>query len=400
MKQYPYERPIVQEILTGFGLKKKLMHVITGPRQVGKTTAAVQISEKWNSPVINVSADLPLPPASEWIRSQWERAEYEAKRLKDNRSEVLLILDEIQKVKDWSEIIKGLWDKLIRDNLPIQVIILGSSSLLIQKGLSESLAGRFFLYRCTHWTFPEMEKAFKWDLEQWLFYGGYPGAAPLVDQEDIWARYVVDSLIETVLAKDVLQLQTVAKPALLRHLFMLSVVHPAQILSYNKMLGQLHDAGNTTTLAHYLRLLESAFLISGLDLFKGNIQRKRGSSPKLIVWNNGLVNSLKGESFSSSRENSSWWGRLVENAVGAHLLNHLTGINYEVYYWRDKGLEIDFVIKTPGQLWGIEVKSGNTKNVKGLSAFSKAYPDARIIIVGADGIPLEEFFRSNPADMF
>ncbi|MFN2127538.1 MAG: ATP-binding protein, partial [Anaerolineales bacterium] len=361
MKQYPYERPIIQEILTGFGLKKKLMHVITGPRQVGKTTAAVQISEKWNGPVINVSADLPLPPAPEWIRSQWERAEYEAKRLKDNRSEVLLILDEIQKVKDWSEIIKGLWDKLIRDNLPIQVIIPGSSSLLIQKGLSESLAGRFFLYRCTHWTFPEMENAFKWDLEQWLFYGGYPGAAPLFDQEDIWARYVVDSLIETVLAKDVLQLQAVAKPALLRHLFMLSVVHPAQILSYNKMLGQLHDAGNTTTLAHYLRLLESAFLISGLDLFKGNIQRKRGSSPKLIVWNNGLVNSLKGESFSSSRENFSWWGRLVENAVGAHLLNHLTGINYEVCYWRDKGLEIDFVIKTPGKLWGIEVKSGNTK---------------------------------------
>ena len=208
--------------------------------------------------------------------------------MKDNGSEVLLILDEIQKVRNWSEIVKGLWDKLIRENLSVQVIILGSSSLLIQKGLSESLAGRFFLYRCTHWTFPEMENAFKWDLEQWLFYGGYPGAAPLVEQEDIWARYVVDSLIETVLAKDVLQLQTVAKPALLRHLFMLSVVHPAQILSYTKMLGQLHDAGNTTTLAHYLRLLESAFLISGLDLFKGNIQRKRGSSPKLIIWNNGL----------------------------------------------------------------------------------------------------------------
>jgi len=400
MQQYSYERSIVQEILTGFGLKKKLMHVITGPRQVGKTTAALQISEKWKGPVINASADLPLPPAPEWIRSQWERAEYEAKRLKNNGSEVLLILDEIQKVKKWSETVKGLWDKLIRDNLPVQVIILGSSSLLIQKGLSESLAGRFFLYRCTHWTFPEMEKAFKWDLEQWLFYGGYPGAAPLVEQEDIWARYVVDSLIETVLAKDVLQLQAVAKPALLRHLFMLSVVHPAQILSYNKMLGQLHDAGNTTTLAHYLRLLESAFLISGLDLFKGNIQRKRGSSPKLIIWNNGLINALKGESFSVSRENFSWWGRLVENAVGAHLLNHLTGINYEVYYWRYKGLEIDFVIKTPRQLWGIEVKSGNTKNEKGLSAFSNAYPDAKIIIVGADGIPLEEFFRSIPTDMF
>jgi len=223
---------------------------------------------KWKGPVIHASADLPLPPEPEWVRFHWDRTEAEAKRTRYENREPLLILDEVQKVKGLSEIVKALWDKSCRENFPIQVIILGSSSLLIQKGLSESLAGRFFLYRCPHWTFSEMEQAFSWDLEQWVFFGGYPGAAPFIDQEDVWSRYVMDSLVETVLAKDVLQLQTISKPALLRHLFMLSAVHPAQILSYNKMLGQLQDAGNTTTLAHYLKLLETAFLISGLDLFK------------------------------------------------------------------------------------------------------------------------------------
>ncbi|MFO8090815.1 MAG: ATP-binding protein [Desulfatiglandaceae bacterium] len=400
MEEYAYERPFVSEVLNGLGRKKRLLQIITGPRQVGKTTAALQIAAKWNGPVIHASADLPLPPEPEWVLSHWNRAEAEAKRARDENREPLLILDEVQKVKGWSEVVKALWDKSYRDNLPIQVIILGSSSLLIQKGLSESLAGRFFLYRCPHWTFSEMEQAFSWDLEQWVFFGGYPGAAPFIDQEDVWSRYVMDSLVETVLAKDVLQLQTISKPALLRHLFMLSVVHPAQILSYNKMLGQLQDAGNTTTLAHYLKLLETAFLISGLDLFKGGIQRKRGNSPKLIIWNNGLINALTGDSLSTSRSNYSWWGRLVENAVGAHLLNHLGGIPYSVYYWRHKNLEVDFVVKTPKQMWGIEVKSGKPKNPKGIAGFLRMYPDARTLTVGSEDMPVETFFRTDPRDLF
>ena len=210
----------------------------------------------------------------------------------------------------------------------------------------------------------------------------------------------MNSLIETVLAKDVLQLQTIAKPTLLRHLFMLSAVHPAQILSYNKMLGQLQDAGNTTTLAHYLKLLESAFLISGLELFKGGRRQKRGSSPKLIIWNNGLINALGADSLKDSRNDYSWWGRLIENAVGAHLLNHLMDFPYSVYYWRYKGLEVDFVVKTPKRIWGIEVKSGGPKNPKGISEFRKHYPEARTMIVGPQGMALEEFFRADPRDMF
>lgn len=400
MLEYPYERAVVNDIIQGMGMKKRLLHILIGPRQVGKTTAALQIAEKWQGPVINASADSPLPPGPEWIRVHWERAINEIKHHENKGAEALLILDEVQKVRGWSEVVKELWDEACREMARLQVLILGSSSLLIQKGISESLAGRFFLHRCIHWGFQEMEQAFSWDLDQWLFFGGYPGAVPFIEQEEIWSRYIVDSLIETVLAKDVLQLQTVNKPTLLRHLFMLSAVHPAQILSYNKMLGQLHDAGNTTTLAHYLKLFETAFLISGLELFKWGRRQKRGSSPKLIIWNNGLINALAGDSLRDTRNNYPWWGRLVENAVGAHLLNYLTDLPYSIYYWRHKGLEVDFVVKTPKQVWGIEVKSGNAKNPKGISEFLKLYPEARIMLVGPQGMPLEEFFRTNPRDLF
>lgn len=400
MIAYNYERPIVKDILKGLGMKKKLLHIITGPRQVGKTTAALQIGEKWQGQVIVGSADLPLPPDHEWIRSQWERARYASEGSRNKNGDVLLILDEVQKVAGWSEVVKDLWDRTCRENIGIQVIVLGSSSLLIQKGLSESLAGRFFLYRCTHWGLDEMDKAFSWDLDRWLFFGGYPGAAPLIEDESTWSRYVVDSLIETVIAKDVLQLQTIAKPALLRHLFMLSAVHPAQILSYNKMIGQLQNAGNTTTLSHYLKLLEAAYLISGLELFKCGRRQKRGSSPKLIIWNNGLINAITGDTFEESRNDYSWWGRLLENAVGAHLLNHLREFPYSVYYWRYRGVEMDFVVRTPRRIWGLEVKSGKSKNPKGMPEFKKYCPEAHIRFIGPQGIPFEEFFRSHPKDLF
>jgi len=183
MLEYPYERPVVADIIKGMGMKKRLLHIITGPRQVGKTTAALQVAEKWRGPVVNSSADLPLPPGPEWIQAQWERALYESKIKEKEGSDVLLILDEVQKVRGWSEVVKELWDKECREKAGIQVIILGSSSLLIQKGLAESLAGRFFLYRCTHWGLREMEHAFSWDMDQWLFFGGYPGAAAFIDHE-------------------------------------------------------------------------------------------------------------------------------------------------------------------------------------------------------------------------
>lgn len=369
------------------------IQVICGPRQVGKTTAARQIMEVAEMPSIYSTADSAAPLGPEWLETQWYRAERESKTA---QGPVLLVLDELQKIAGWSDTLKLFWDQRRSD---IRLLILGSSAMLLQKGLTESLAGRFFLHRFPHWTFPECRETFGWDMEKWLFFGGYPGAALFSGKEADWKHYVTDSLIETVLSKDVLQLKNVTKPALLRNLFGLSATFPAQIFSYNKMLGQLHEAGNTTTLAHYLKLLESAFLISGLDLYSRGQQRKRGSSPKLIIWNNALINAVGLRTAAQCVEDTVWRGRLVENAVGAHLLQSLHAPNISVTYWRKGNLEVDFVVESGDQTLAIEVKSGRAGKVPGLAAFKKLYPHSRAVIIGGSGIPLEEFFADNGMDL-
>lgn len=367
-----------------------------GPRQVGKTTIARQIQESINISTIYATADSPVPLDTTWIETQWRRAIADGTA---SGAPVILILDELQKVRGWSETLKLLWDS--RPAFPeVRVLILGSSALLMQEGLSESLAGRFFLHRCNHWGYLECRDAFNWSLEQWIYFGGYPGAAAFIDNETSWKRYITDSLIETVLARDVMQMSKVAKPVLLRHLFALAATLPAQFVSYTKMLGQLHDAGNTTTLAHYLKLLEYAFLASGLELFSRGLQRKRGSSPKLVLWNNALVNALSTRSFSYSLDDTIWWGRLVENAVGAHLCNNLNSVEYTITYWREGDHEVDFVVSRGRDIWAIEVKSGRSGKAVGLTRFRNRYPDAHVLLVGGQGIPLVEFFSTDTALWF
>jgi len=391
-----FKRSLVPLLVNELEKQQPVFQVLTGPRQVGKTTIAYQVMDQLPFPSLYASADSPLPPGPEWIETQWRRAEVEADR---TGGAVLLVLDEVQKVRGWSESLKSKWDAAIRTSRDIRLLILGSSALLIQAGLSESLTGRFFLHRCGHWSFQECVDAFGWDLPRWLYFGGYPGAAAFSDDERKWKRYVTDSLIETVLARDVLQLQKITKPTLLRHLFALSATFPAQILSYNKMLGQLQDVGNTTTIAQYLRLLETAFLVSGLELFSRGSVRKRGSSPKLLLWNNALVNALSNRSFDDSIADTSWWGRLVENAVGGYLLGTLSPADYAITYWRERDREVDFVIARGIKLWAIEVKSGRSGKTTGLELFRTRYPDAQILIVGGNGIPLQEFFAA-PAEMW
>jgi predicted AAA+ superfamily ATPase len=388
-----YERPVVETVSRMIRKGPPLLHVLVGARQVGKTTAAVQVVEKLGLPQVVGAADTALPPGPEWVETQWARARAE---VGGRQRSVVLVLDEIQKVRGWSEEVKRLWDEDRRRGRSLHVMLLGSSSLLLHRGLSESLAGRFFLHRCPHWSWEECRKAFGWGLDRWLYFGGYPGSAPLADRPIEWRQYVADSLVETVLSRDVLQLQTVAKPALLRHLFALATCFPAQVLSYNKMLGQLQDAGNTTTLAHYLTLLETAFLVSGLELFSRGQRRKRGSSPKLVLWNQALINALSHRSMQDARADAAWWGRLVENAVGAHLLNHLPPIEWTVTYWRRGSAEVDYVVERGRALWALEVKSGRGGRVSGLMAFRALYPSARTLLIGSDGIPLEEFLGSDP----
>jgi len=356
-----YTRPQAAELLRRLGERRRFIHVVTGARQVGKTTLVTQVVERARLPYVFASADEPTLRASDWIDAQWEAARL---LLRDTgQGGALLVLDEVQKVPHWSEAVKRLWDADTRARRPLKVVLLGSAPLLVQRGLTESLAGRFEVVHLPHWTWAEMEEAFDWNVEQYLFYGGYPGAAPLIGEPDRWARYIRDSLIETTIARDVLLLSRVDKPAVLRRLFELGCAYSGQILSYTKMLGQLHDAGNTTTLAHYLELLTGAGMLVGLQKYAAAVVRQRGSSPKLQVLNTALMTAPSGVTFSEARHDREFWGRLVESAVGAHLANAAAAGECEVFYWRDRNAEVDFVVRAGKSVTAIEVKSGRAREV-------------------------------------
>ena len=302
-----------------------------------------------------------------------------------------MVLDEVQKVPAWSETVKRLWDEDTAAGPRLRIMLLGSAPLLVQRGLSESLAGRFELIRIPHWSFGEMRAAFGWTLDEYLYFGGYPGAATLRGDLDRWTSYIRESLVETTVSRDVLLLTRVDKPALLRQLFRLGCDYSGQVLSYQKMLGQLQDAGNTTTLAHYLDLLSGAGLITGLQKYSSGRARQRGSSPKLLVMNTALMTASSGLSFEAARADRDFWGRLTESAAGAHLLNTADG-KTEVFYWRERGREVDFVIRAGRSVVAIEVTSGRRKeSLAGMEAFARAFRPRRTLLVGAQGIPLEEF---------
>ncbi|GIV01103.1 MAG: ATPase AAA [Actinomycetota bacterium] len=386
-----YRRPVFDLVLRRLRERRRFLQVLAGPRQVGKTTLALQVLEALERPSHYASADDPVGRDVAWLEAQWDLGRLAARQ---DRRGAVLVLDEVQKVPGWSEIVKRLWDEDTRRRVPLRVLLLGSAPLLVQRGLTESLAGRFELVRVTHWSFPEMRAAFGWDLERYLFYGGYPGSAPLIRDPRRWAAYIRDSLIETTISRDVLLLARVDKPALLRQLFRLACEYSGQVLSYTKMLGQLQDAGNTTTLAHYLELLAGAGLVVGLEKFSGSALRRRGSSPKLLALNTALISATAGLSPREARANPEVWGRLVETAVGAHLVN----AGLEVHWWRERNLEVDFVVRRGRTVVAIEVTSGRRKgSLPGMAAFARAFRPARRLLVGGQGIPLEEFL-SRPAE--
>lgn len=309
----------------------------------------------------------------------------------------VLAIDEIQKIPRWSEIVKGLWDQDRAEGLDLRVVLLGSSPLLVQQGLTESLAGRYELIRLHHWSYPEMHEAFGLTLDEYLYFGGYPGSAPLIRDEARWRAYVRSSLIEPSIQKDILLMTRVDKPALLKQVFAHGCEQSGQIFSYNKMLGQLQDAGNTVTLAHYLDLLATAGLIVGLPKYAGQRPRRRASSPKLNVLNTALMTVGSGYSFAQAKADRGYWGRLVESAVGAHLFN--SGIpECGLYYWRESPHEVDFLIERGPRRTGLEVKSGRVPGrTPGLDAFCDAFGDCRRLLIGEGGVSLPELF-SYPAD--
>jgi predicted AAA+ superfamily ATPase len=370
---------------------RRFIQVLAGPRQTGKTTLARQIMAGMKIPSHYATADEPALKDRTWLEQQWEIARVKT-RSGEQTSKTLLVLDEIQKITGWSETVKRLWDEDTASRLPLQVVVLGSSPLLVRHGITESLAGRFEVIPIMHWSFSEMQKSFGWNMEQYLFYGGYPGAAELIEDHQRWSSYIIDALIETTVSRDILLMTRVDKPALLRRLFELGCLYSGQILSYQKMLGQLQDAGNTTTLAHYLHLLEGAGLLVGLSKYAGQQVRRRASSPKLLVLNTALMTVLSRRTFAEAKDDPNYWGRLQESAIGATLANGFKGHDTDLYYWSHLHHEVDFVLCRGRKLVGIEVKSGQQKtSLPGLESFSRQFKVQRKLLVGAQGIPLQEF---------
>jgi hypothetical protein len=368
---------------------RRFIQVLLGPRQVGKTTLVRQLIETSTLPCHYVTADVVSVFEKTWIKTQWEIA-----RQKSGNAPGLLIIDEVQKILNWSNEIKALWDQDTYDKRDLKVILLGSSPWLMQKGLTESLAGRFEIIPVTHWFFPEMQQAFQWTLTEYAYFGAYPGAASLANKPDItrWLNYINDSLIETTISRDILLMSQVNKPALLRSLFQLACIYSGQILSYQKMLGQLQDAGNTTTLAHYLELLAGAGLIASIPKYSKHVIRQRASSPKLQVMNTALMTAQLGMDYQALTQNREVWGRLMESVVGAYLLNAIRGTDIKVYYWREGNYEVDFILKKGNKLTAIEVKSAYKKEkLSGLEKFNQVHKPNKTLCVGEQGVSIEEF---------
>lgn len=393
-----FERSELQTLKKRVNEPRKFIQVLMGPRQAGKTTLVSQLLKQINIPVLFESADAIPAGDSSWLQQIWESARLKIQT--QNAPQFLLVVDEIQKIANWSETVKKLWDEDSYKGIQLKVILLGSSRLLLQQGLTESLAGRFETIYLTHWTLNEMKQAFGWDANTFAWFGGYPGGAGLIKDEIRWKKYVKDSLIETSISKDILMLTRVDKPALMKNLFELGCLYSGQILSFTKIQGQLQDAGNTTTLSHYLKLLDTAGLLGGIEKFAAAAIRKRSSSPKFQVHNNALLNAQQGDILSDAMLKPYKWGRVVESAIGAHLLNHAIREDFSVFYWRERNEEVDFVLEKQGKVIAIEVKTNYAKKKNGMNAFNRKFHPHKMILIDNNSLPWHEFLKINPVELF
>ncbi len=384
---------------------RKFMQVLAGPRQVGKSTLVGQVLEQINIAHTLEVADAVDSKDSDWIHRVWEAAR--TTMMLRELAEYLLVIDEVQKIDNWSEMVKREWDTDTRSGLNLKVVLLGSSRLLLKKGLTESLAGRYELIRMPHWSLTEMRDAFDITLDQYIYYGGYPGPAHMIGDERRWRKYVKDSLVAPAIEKDVIMTSNIYKPALMKQLFEVGCSYSSEILSLTKLMGQLQDAGNVTTLASYLEILDQCSLLTVLQKYASDEARKRGSVPKYQVYNNALLTAYKGRGFMADRTDTRVWGRWVESAVGAHLLSMADELDYEVYYWREpsrkkeeKDMEVDFIVVHDDEMIAIEVKSGRRGMNSGLPTFVKTFRPKRSFIVGTGGVSLDDFLSCEIETLF
>ena len=393
-----YKRSEYKTIKSRMEELRRFIQVVMGPRQIGKSTVVKQVLKDMNTPYQFFSAD--NVPASDqaWLSNIWESTRVLLKS--GGHDSIILVIDEIQKIQNWSEVVKKEWDADSFHDRNIKVLLLGSSRVLLEKGLSESLAGRFEEIRMSHWSFGEMQECFGFSLEQFVYYGGYPGSASLIGDEDRFQQYIQSSIIDATINKDILMDTPIGKPALLRQTFELGAAYSGSLLSLTKMVGSLQDAGNTSTLAGYLGLLNDSGLLVGLQKYSVDAARKRASIPKLQVYNNALKTIYNGMTLEQVVADRKAWGHIFESAVGAYIVNEAFKHRFEVTYWRDGNDEVDFVLKKNNSIVAIEVKGNAEKRTAGLDEFKKKFNPINAFIVGPEGVKPEDFLKMDLRKLF
>lgn len=393
-----YKRAEYQIIKKRLEEPRRFIQVVMGPRQVGKSTVVKQVLKELDIPYQMFSADNVPATNSAWVANCWEAT----RSLQKNKGyeSIVLVIDEIQKITNWSEAVKKEWDDDTFHDRNIKVLLLGSSRVMLEKGLSESLAGRFEEIRMSHWSYMEMKECFGFTLDQYIYYGGYPGAASLIDEEDRYLQYIQSGIVDATINKDILMDTPIGKPALLRQTFELGAAYSGQLLSLNKMLGSLQDAGNTATLAGYIHLLDESGLLCGLQKYSIDTARRKASIPKLQVYNNALKMVYSSLAFDEAITNRQAWGHIFESAVGAYIVSQSFVYRFEVFYWRERNDEIDFILRKKGSVVAIEIKSNAEKRTKGLEVFKNLFSPQAAFIVGDGGISAEDFLTMDLRKLF
>lgn len=393
-----YKRTEYQTIINRLKEQRRFIQVVMGARQIGKSTVVKQVLKDLDAPYQFYSADNVPATNSAWISNCWAAV----RSLKESNGwdSVILVVDEIQKISNWSEVVKKEWDDDTFHDRDIKVLLLGSSRVLLEKGLSESLAGRFEQIRMSHWSYGEMKECFGFSLDQYLYYGGYPGAASLIDDTDRFQQYIQSSIIEATINKDILIDTPISKPALLRQTFELGAAYSGSLLSLNKMLGALQDAGNTATLAGYINLLNDSGLLGGLQKYSIDTARRKASIPKLQVYNNALKTVYSPLTFEQAITDRKAWGHIFESGIGAYLISQSFVHRFEVFYWRERNDEVDFILRKKGSVVAIEVKSNAEKRTEGLEKFRELFKPQKSFIIGDGGIGAEEFFSMDIKKLF
>ena len=393
-----YKRPEFQTIKNRLEERRKFIQVVMGPRQVGKSTVVKQVLGEIRTPYQFFSADNVPATSTEWVSNCW--AAVRSLMTARGYTEMILVIDEIQKIQNWSEVVKKEWDDDSFHDRNIKVLLLGSSRVMLEKGLSESLGGRFEEIRMTHWSYLEMKDCFGLSLDEYLYYGGYPGAADLIHDPDRWEQYIQSAIIDATINKDILMNAVISKPALLKQTFELGAAYSGELLSLTKMLGSLQDAGNTVTLAGYINLLDESGLLSGLQKYSIDLARRRASIPKFQVYNNALKMVFNPLSFEQAIMDRKEWGRIYESGIGCYLVSQAFVHRFDVFYWREKNDEVDFILRKKGIVLAIEVKSNAEKSTTGLNKFKEMFHPQSAFIVGEGGVSAENFLSMNIAELF